>query len=128
MITTQQYSDLGLLFLRIVVASVFISHAFPKFMHPKATAESSGIPKMALPLVILGIVEVVASLYLIFGFYLQLGALILAGILVGAITMKIAKWQTPFVSQERTGWELDLVLLAACLAILAVGGGSYTLQ
>ena len=38
--------------------------------------------------------------------------------MLGAIYFKIFKWKMPFTSQTSTGWEFDLVLLAAGLVIL----------
>ena len=54
------------------------------------------------------------------GLYLQYAAAALGIIMLGAIYMKITKWKTGFVN----GWELDLVLLAANVAIITTGGGS----
>lgn len=67
---------------------------------------------------ILGLVEFLSSVGLIFGFYTQLNALLLAIVMVGAIWMKIMKWKVPFAAMDKTGWEFDLILLAANIAIL----------
>ena len=103
-------------------------HAVPKFKHPKDMALGMGIPGMSFMIVILGLVEMVSAYYLIFGFYTQLGALLLSCIMVGALTMKITKWGVPFSASDKAGWEFDLVLLAANIAILLVGGGSIGIQ
>lgn len=103
-------------------------HAVPKFKHPKDMALGMGMPGMSFMVILLGLVEMVSALYLVFGFYAQLGALLLSCVMVGAITMKITKWGTPFAANDKTGWEFDLVLLAANIAILLVGGGSIGIQ
>jgi uncharacterized membrane protein YphA (DoxX/SURF4 family) len=41
---------------------------------------------------------------------------------------KINKWNVPFVSTEKMGWEYDLVLLCAAIAILTIGAGSVSLD
>lgn len=87
-----------------------------------------GIPRMSLMIIVLGIVEMISALYLIFGFYTQLGALLLSCVMVGAITIKITKWGVMFSAADRTGWEFDLILLTANIAILLVGGGSIGIQ
>lgn len=125
---TLQYSNIGLFLLRLVIGIIFLVHALPKFKHPKAMAEGMGVAGMGFMIVVLGLVELVSALYVIFGFYTQLGSLLLSCVMIGAITMKVAKWNTPFMAQDRTGWEFDLVLLAANLAIVFVGGGSIGIQ
>lgn len=125
---TLQYSNIGLFVLRLVIGIIFVVHAIPKFKHPKDMAFGMGMPGMSFMIILLGLVEMVSALYLIFGFYTQLGALLLSCVMVGAITMKITKWGSPFSAQDRTGWEFDLVLLAANIAILLVGGGSIGIQ
>lgn len=108
-----QYSDWGLYALRLAVAVIFIYHAVPKLKG-----------KMGQTFVFLGVVELVSGIGLILGVYVQLAALLLAVVMVGAIYMKIAKWNAPFSAHDKTGWEFDLILLAANLAILLTGGGS----
>ncbi|MEK7089607.1 MAG: DoxX family protein [Patescibacteria group bacterium] len=125
---TLQYSDIGLFVLRFAVGIIFIVHAIPKFKHPKDMALGIGISGMSFMIVLLGLVEMVSALYLIFGFYTQLGALLLSCVMVGAITIKITKWGVPFSTNDKMGWEFDLVLLAANIAILLVGGGSLGIQ
>ena len=127
-IESLQYSNIGLFFLRFIIGVIFLVHAMPKFKHPKAMAEGMGMAGMSLMVIILGFVETIAALYLIFGFYTQLGALLLISIMIGAITMKIAKWNVPFSSKTGTGWEFDLILLAASLTIILVGGGTIGIQ
>ena len=72
---------------------------------------------------LLGTVESLSSLGLILGIYTQLAALLLSSVMIGAIKMKTMKWHVPFMGMTNTGWEFDLTLLAANLAILLTGGG-----
>lgn len=118
----EQYSDLGLFILRLAVAAVFIYHALPKLRNPQAMAAGIGIePGMVMGL---GVVELIGSLGLIFGVYTQLAAVLLGIVMVGAIYFKTQKWQVPFMAIDKTGWEFDVTLLAANIAILLTGGGS----
>ncbi len=117
-----QYNDIGILILRLAVAAVFIYHAIPKLKNPSGMAAGMGWPKAAI--VVLGLVELFSSLGLIFGIYMQLSALLLSFVMIGAIFTKKTKWHTPFSSQQTMGWEFDFILLAANIFILLGGGGS----
>ena len=120
-----QYNDIGLLLLRIAVAIIFLYHSLPKLSKSKAMSGMMGMP--AKMIFMLGMMEAVASLGLVFGVYTQLAALILAIIMVGATRMKRAKWKVPFAAMDKTGWEFDFILFFASLAILFSGGGSIGL-
>lgn len=111
-----QYNNIGLLVLRLAVAIIFIYHAMPKLKNAKGMAAMVGMP--AGMVFMLGMIELVASVGLIVGIYTQLSALLLAIIMVGAIGMKMMKWHVPFAAMDKTGWEFDLILLAANIAIL----------
>jgi len=121
-----QYNDVGLLVLRLAVAIIFIYHAMPKLKNAKGMAQMVGMP--AGMILMLGMVELVASLGLIFGFYVQLAALLLGVVMVGAIGMKMMKWHVPFAAMDKTGWEFDLILLAANIILLVNGGGAIGMQ
>ncbi len=112
-----QYNDIGLFVLRLTVAAIFAYHAVPKLKN-----------KMGSKFLLLGIAEGAAAAALAFGFYTQLAALLLAIVMVGAIWMKITKWRVPFAAMDKTGWEFDLILLAANIAILLGGGGTIEIQ
>lgn len=120
-----QYSDLGLLVLRLAIAAIFIYHALPKLKNSQAMASGIGMaPGMVMGL---GVVEFVSSLGMIFGIYVQLAAILLGIVMIGAIYFKTQKWKVPFFAMDKTGWEFDLILLAANIAILLTGGGSIGL-
>lgn len=121
-----QYNNVGLLVLRLAVAIIFLYHAMPKLKNAKGMAQAAGMP--AGMVLMLGIVEFVASIGLIVGFYGQLSALILAIVMVGAIGMKMMKWNVPFAAMDKTGWEFDSILLAANISILLGGGGTLGIQ
>lgn len=117
-----QFDNIGLFVLRLAVAVIFIYHAWPKIKNAKGMAQMMGMPAGAV--FTLGLVEFVASVGLIAGFYTQLSALLLAIVMVGAIKMKKIKWHITFAAMDKTGWEFDLILLAANIAILLIGGGT----
>ncbi len=119
------YGDFGLFILRVAVAAVFIHHAMPKLRNPRGMGQMMGMPGGAVLLV--GVAEVAGALGLLAGILIEIAALFLVIIMVGAIMTKIQKWSIPFAAHDKTGWEFDLVLLAANLAILLTGGGSFAL-
>lgn len=116
-----QFSDIGFLVLRLAVAAIFIYHSIPKLKNAKGMAQMMGAPAGAV--FILGAVEFLSSLGLVLGIYTQLAALLLAIVMLGALVMKIMKWNAPFSAMDKTGWEFDLILLAANISILVSGGG-----
>lgn len=120
------YNNVGLLLLRLAIAVIFIYHALPKLKGAKMMSQAMGMP--AGMIWMLGAVEFISSLGLIIGFYTQLAALLLGIIMVGAIGMKMMKWGVPFAAMDKTGWEFDLILLAANIAIVLGGGGSIGIQ
>jgi len=117
-----QYNDIGLFLLRTAIAIIFLYHSLPKLSKSKSMSVMMGMP--AGMIFMLGIMEAVASLGLVFGVYTQLSALILAIVMVGAIGMKMMKWSVPFAAMDKTGWEFDFILFFASLTILLSGGGS----
>lgn len=121
-----QYNNIGLLVLRLAVAVIFIYHAMPKLKNAKGMAQMVGMP--AGMIFMLGAVELLSSIGLVLGIYTQLAALILAIVMIGAIGMKTMKWGAPFAAMDKTGWEFDLILLAASIALLLGGGGTIGVQ
>ena len=125
-IELNQYSDIAFLILRVVIAAIFIYHALPKLKNASGMSQMIGMP--AGMIFMLGLVESVSSVGMIFGVYIQIAAFLLAMVMVGAIYFKIAKWHVPFGAMDKTGWEFDLILLAANIFILVNGGGTIGIQ
>ena len=121
-----QYNDIGLLILRLTVAVIFIYHALPKLKNAKGMAQMMGMP--AGMILMLGVIEFLSSVGLVLGIYTQLAAALLAIVMIGAIYFKTVKWHMAFAAMDKTGWEFDLILLAASIAILLNGGGSMGIQ
>ena len=115
------FVDPALLILRLVVAVIFIYHALPKLKNSQGMAKMVAMP--AGMVLMLGMMELLAAMALILGVWSQLAALVLAVIMIGALGMKIMKWHVPFGAMDKTGWEFDLILLAASLVIIVTDGG-----
>lgn len=121
-----QYGDLAVLFLRWAIAAVFIYHALPKIKNAKGMSRVAGMPTAMV--FVLGIIELAASLGMILGVYVQVSALLLAAVMIGAIYFKAVKWRVPFSAMDKTGWEFDLILLAVSLFLLVSGGGGIGIK
>lgn len=109
-----QYNT-GFFILRLAVAIIFIVHSLPKIKNAKGMAQMMGTS--ANMVLILGLVELLSSIGLILGVYTKLSALFLAIVMIGAIWFKSVKWKVPFAAMDKTGWEFDLILLAANITI-----------
>lgn len=119
----------GLLALRLAVGSVFLFHGIQKWaLWGEAPSSASLTPNMLNIMKFLSIVEPLGGAALILGFLTQFAAIGLGLIMLGAIYFKMQVWNMPFAAQSATGWEFDLVLLAASIQLLFSGAGKYSLD
>lgn len=122
----EQLSDVAYLVLRLVIAAIFIYHAVPKLKNARGMAQMVGMP--AGMVFMLGSVEFLSSLGMVLGVYVQVAALLLSLVMIGGISLKTMKWRVPFAAMDKTGWEFDLILLAANIFLLVNGGGAIGIQ
>jgi putative oxidoreductase len=107
----------ALLFLRLIVALIFFSSGIQHVRIPSNRTDLS--PKLTL---LLGAVEIIAPIMIAFGIYVQIGAMMLIIVMLGAIYKKIFVWKIDFYSSDSLGWHYDLLLLCANLVFLSGGG------
>jgi len=118
-------TDLALLLLRLLVAAIFGTSGWSHMTKPKERAESIGMsPGFTL---VLGVVELLGAASIALGVYPQLGAIVLIGVMLGAIRKKMFVWKTGFWGDEGQGWYYDLLYLVCCLVILTTAGGALTI-
>jgi putative oxidoreductase len=122
----QRCQDLALLFLRLVVAVVFGASGYFDLKDPVARAKSIELSPAAT--VALGLAEVLASVALVTGIFIQIGALVLLLLGLGAIGKKVFRWKSGFWGEKGYGWHYDLMLLAMNLVVLCSGGGKLVLS
>lgn len=108
------FGDEGILALRLALAVIFLVHGIKKL---------DG--KMGNFMRFIGIAETLGGVAVGVGFLTQWAAIGLAIIMVGAMYKKIVEWHVPFTTMEKMGWEFDLVILGACLALMTLGSGLY---
>jgi putative oxidoreductase len=118
-----QFSDLALLFMRLLVGWVFVtsgwSHAKDPVARGKSIEMSPGFARF------LGIAELAGGLGVAVGVLPQLAALGLILINLGAIQKKIFAWHTGFWGEHNSGWHYDLLFAAMNLVIATTGGGRF---
>lgn len=118
-------TDVALLLLRLLIAALFGSSGWSHLTKPEERGESIGLsPAMTLAV---GAAEVAGALSVALGLFPQLGALLLMGVMVGAIQKKAFVWKTGFWGDEGNGWYYDLLYLVCNLVIFATGGGAIGL-
>jgi putative oxidoreductase len=119
------FSDWGLLALRIVLGLILMVHGYPKLKGLKQTAEGfagMGFKPGIFWATLIMLLEVFGGLLLILGFFVQIVAFFLAIEFV-VILLKV-KRKAGLVG----GYELDLLILAAAIAILTLGAGHFSLD
>jgi putative oxidoreductase len=119
------FTDVGILLLRLMVAAVFADSGFNHLKDPEARGKSIGMSKGFT--IFLGIAEVAGALGVAFGVLTQLAAIGLILLMLGAIQKKIFVWHTGFWGGKTYGWHYDLMLVVMNLAILFTNGGRWTL-
>src|SRR5689334_17659229 len=118
-------ADLSLLLLRLMVAAVFVTSGWSHVKDPKGRARSIGMsPGFTM---LLGAAELAGGLGVAFGVLIQIAAIGLILLMLGAIQKKIFVWHTGFWGEKNSGWHYDLMLTLMNLVIACTGGGSYIL-
>jgi len=120
-----QFTDLALLFLRVMVGLVFITSGWKHLKDPEARSKDIGMSKGFT--IFLGAAEVAGSLGVIFGVLTQIAAAGLILLMLGAIQKKIFVWHTGFWGDSGTnGWSYDLMLVVMNLVIVTTCGGNLS--
>jgi putative oxidoreductase len=116
-----RFSDVGLLLLRLMVATVFFTSGVNDLKDPAKRSKSIGAsPGFTM---VLGAGEVLGSAGVALGILSQLAAIGLILIMLGAIQKKIFVWKTGFWGATGYGWHYDLMLAVMNLVIVVTGGG-----
>ena len=120
----KNYSDLGLLLLRIGVGVIFIVAGWGKITGIEGVQGffgNIGIPLAGLMAWVVAIVEFVGGIMVLLGVYARIPYLLLAIIMVVALF-------TTKLGGEFSAARLDLMLLLASLALFLIGSGKYSVD
>ena len=120
-----QFTDLTLLLLRLMTAAVFAASGWSDIRDPKDRAKSIGMTRAFTTF--LGVAEVAGGLGVAFGVLIQLAAIGLIILGLGAIQKKVFVWHTGFWGEKAFGWHYDLMLILMHAVIVCTGGGKYVL-
>jgi uncharacterized membrane protein YphA (DoxX/SURF4 family) len=122
-------SDISLVVLRLVVASVFVAQGTVKVLgRPDAThgraalaqlIARGGFPRPTALATAVGVSELVAGSHVGIVYLVRLVAVPLIGILVVAIAR--FKWRAGFIG----GWDWPFAVLGSVVALVISGGGRY---
>ena len=123
MIIIDPNPELGLFLLRLAIAIVFLAHGPQKLTKTNDVAKGMGMKPGQVMAV--GLLETLGAASMILGVYTQIGAIMLAIVMLGAIYMKTQKWGKSFTGEN--GWELDFMVLVAIIAVFFNTPAAYTL-
>jgi len=118
-------TDYGLLFLRIMVAAIFIDSGWDDLKDPDARSKNLGLPKSFT--IFLAVAEVAGGAGIILGVLQQLAAIGLILIMLGAVQKKIFVWKTGFWGDDHPGWYYELTIIAMLCVILFTDGGRFVI-
>ncbi|HYF28770.1 MAG TPA: DoxX family protein [Candidatus Paceibacterota bacterium] len=124
-----KFGALAALFLRVVVGVIFLVHGWQKLQNGiPGTAgflATLGFPAPEFFAVLLIAAEVIGGALLIIGLYTHWAAKILAIVaLVALVTVHLGKG----FSVATGGYEFILLILAATLSVMAMGGGKWSVD
>ena len=129
--TTQPYTraqNNALLVLRLVVAAIFLYHT--SAIWPFWSVPPKGMSVMLLNVLkFLSIVEPLGGVALLLGVLTRWAAAGLGAIMVGAIFFgRLALHAGLFTTQQGTGLDYNLLILAGCVALIAFGAGGWSVD
>lgn len=118
----RRYYEWSMLVLRVSLGVIFLAHGLQKISGIEGIVKffgALGLPA-AVAYIVTGI-ETAGGAFLILGIFTRLSALTISFVLVGAIiTVKLSKGLLG-------GYELDLALLAAAVALVLSGSNTLSL-
>ena len=123
-LSTHGLHDAAQMGMRAAVGVIFIVHGFGKFGNPGfgGWISSMGIPaEMQIPI---ALAEFVPGVLLLIGVLTRISASLISIVMLGAIFF--VKGASSLTGEH--GYELDLILLAACLVVIVAGPGRVSLS
>ncbi len=119
----EQFTDVALLFLRVMVGLVFIDSGYNDLKNPDARSKSLGLPKAFT--LFLAMAELLGGFAVAVGLLTQLASIGLILIMLGALQKKIFVWKTGFWGKDGLGWNYELILISMLSVTLCTNGGRF---
>ncbi len=120
------FTDWALLIARVVIAAIFLAHGWPKIKNLKQNAQNfgaMGFKPGAFWGTVVAFTEVFGGLAILVGIAAPFAGFGLAIDMIVATLFKLKKGMKLI-----NGYELDLMILAACLIIAVAGPGIFSLR
>jgi putative oxidoreductase len=119
--------DLPSLILRVAVGTLFIIHGYPKLTAAQrqqggAWMKSVGLPAAMVPLG--GVFEFFGGLALVLGLLTPIVAVLSSLWMLSTTWFSISKVKKKYAG----GYEIDITLLLAALALALLGSGTYSID
>ncbi|HET6781549.1 MAG TPA: DoxX family protein [bacterium] len=125
--------DWALLILRLGIGITFIAHGYSKVFPsgPGGFAgfvQSLGFPGPLFFAWVVAITEFFGGIAMVIGFMVRfVGPLMVIEMIVTTVRVKVAGG-VGFIEMQRTGWELDFLLLCVAAALTLAGAGALSLD
>jgi uncharacterized membrane protein YphA (DoxX/SURF4 family) len=119
--------------LRVITGLVMAVHGWQKITNGvdgfAGFLEQLALPAPMVLAYVVTVLEFGGGLLLLAGLLSRLVGLLLAiHMLFTSFVVKVGKLDVPLIADQGTGWELDIVLFAAFVAIVLLGPGSLSLD
>ena len=123
-LSTHGLHDAAQMGMRTAIGVIFIVHGFTKFGNPGfgGWISSMGIPTEMQ--ITIALAEFIPGILLIIGVLTRISASLISIVMLGAIFL--VKGASSLTGEH--GYELDLILLAACLVVIVAGPGRISLS
>ncbi len=121
----EQFTDYGLLLLRVMAGAIYVDSGYKDLKDPDARSKSIEMPKGFV--IFLAVAELAGGAAVILGVLQQLAAIGLILIMLGAIQKKIFVWKTGFWGKDGLGWSYETMLVSMLLVILFTNGGRFVI-
>lgn len=119
---SKPYYEWSMIVLRLVLGVIFLAHGLQKISNIEGVIKffaSIGLP--AAMAYVIATIETVGGTFLILGFFTRIAAVAISFVMLGAIfTVKMSKG---FIN----GYEFELMLLAAAVALILSGSHTFAL-
>ncbi len=124
------HADLAAVILRLGLGFIFIGYGYMKVTQEHAVSEFMSLGMQQA----VGWTELICGILLTVGLFPRLAALVMVADMVGAIYLVTGKRDLfgtdvgPHGETFKPGFEYNFLIIIVCLALLALGGGVFSLN